>query len=182
MHKDNKATIGEERTPDNCFAEKAKNWLWLLVVGVVAATIYAVAAFSGRNTAGSSTAGMSPQYDQVRNVAFGPQNGYAVRTPIPIQELDMEVHASALEPGVIIHAIYGRGRAERAGLQPGDTICRFNGRRVRDIRQFQALVDRADSRSSIRIQIIRNQKRMNAAVWIGDAGAAGPGMPAGRMF
>ncbi len=180
MHKDNEAMIGEEGTPDDCFAEKARNWLWLLVVGVVAATIYAVAAFSGRNAVGSSTAGTSPQYAQVRNVAFGPQNAYRGRTPI--RELDMEVNASALEPGVIIHTIYGGGRAERAGLRPGDTICRFNGRRVSDVRQFQALIVRADPRSSIRIQIIRNQKRMNASVWIGDAGAAGTGVPAGQMF
>ncbi len=180
MHKDNEATIGEERTPDDCFAEKARNWLWLLVVGVAAVTIYAIAAFSGRNAVGSSTAGTSPQYGQVRNVAFGPQNAYRGRTPI--RELDMEVTASVHEPGVIIHTIYGGGRAERAGLQPGDIICRFNGRKVRDVRQFQALVVRANPRSSIRIQIIRNQKRMNAAVWIGDAGMPGTGVPAGRMF
>ncbi len=180
MHKDNEATIGEEGTPDDCFAEKARNWLWLLVVGVVAVTIYAVAAFSGRNAVGSSTGGTSPQYDQVRNVAFGPQNAYRGRTPI--RELDLEVNASALEPGVVIHTIYGGGRAERAGLRPGDTICRFNGRRVTSVRQFQALVARADPRSSIRMQIIRNRRRLNTTVLIGDANTPGTGGPAGRMF
>ena len=180
MHKDNEATIGEERTPDDCFAEKVNAWYWLLGVGVVGVIIYAVAAFSGQNAVGSSTGGMSPQYGQVQNVAFGPQNGYRGRTPI--RELDMEVNASALEPGVIIHSIYGGGRAERAGLRPGDTICRFNGRRVRDTRQFQALVARAAPLSSIEMQIIRDQKRMNAAIRIGNAGAPGTGIPAGRMF
>lgn len=79
--------------------------------------------------------------------------------------------------GVIIHSVYGGGRAERAGLEVRDIIVRFNGRRVKSLKQFQVLVAQARPESDVKIQVIRNGNRIKSVIRIGEGEMEGVTIP-----
>lgn len=94
-----------------------------------------------------------------------------------IKELALEVSALEGKGSVIIHAIYGGGRGEKAGLRAGDRICRFNGRKVKDVKQFQSVVARAKPESDVKIQVFRGSKKIKSVVRIGESQMEGVTIP-----
>jgi len=94
-----------------------------------------------------------------------------------IKELALEVSAMEGKGSVIIHSVYGGGRGEKAGLRAGDRIYRFNGRKVKDVKQFRSVVGRARPESDIKIQVIRNEKEIKSVVRIGEGQMKGVTIP-----
>ena len=85
-----------------------------------------------------------------------------------LRELAIEVGASAGRSSVIIHSVYTGGNGERAGLRVGDRILQFNGRKVKNVKRFQSIVARAKPESAIKIQTIRNGRKIKSVVMIGE--------------
>jgi len=97
-----------------------------------------------------------------------------------IKELALEVGASQGKGSVIIQSVYVGGNAEKAGLQTGDRICRFNGRKVNSVKQFKSVVARAKPESAVRIQVIRNGDKIKSSVCIGEGEMEGVALPKTR--
>jgi len=94
-----------------------------------------------------------------------------------IKEVAIEVVGSAEKGGVIISSVYLGGQAEKAGLQAGDRIYRFNGRRVKSLEQFQSLAARAKAETDVKVRILRGTKKMKLTVRIGEGEMEGVTIP-----
>lgn len=210
VHKKTQTSASKTVIPKNCFAENTKSWLWVIMIIVVAAVICAIVTSSGQQPAYSAARQSLPQVGQFRNVAlklcpycpgfldaqgrcnvpecpvYSPNWGRMTsRQGIPvrqvlIKELAMEVGASEGRSSVIIHSVYVGGNAEKAGLQAGDRIYRFNGRKVRSIKQFKTIVARAKPESDVKIQVRRGQKKIKSVVMIGEGEMEGVTLPRTR--
>ncbi|MHC4727744.1 MAG: PDZ domain-containing protein [Planctomycetota bacterium] len=94
-----------------------------------------------------------------------------------IKELALEVAALEGKSSVIIQSIYGGGNAEKAGLKTGDRIVRFNGRNIKNIKQFNSTVLRAQPEAYVKIQVVRNEKKIKSSVMIGEGEMEGVTIP-----
>jgi hypothetical protein len=95
-----------------------------------------------------------------------------------IKELALEVGASQGKGSVIIQSVYSGGNAEKAGLQVGDKILRFNGRKVKNVKQFASIVARAKPESPVKIKIFRDHEKIKTTVMIGEGEMEGATVPA----
>ncbi len=207
MPKKAEAGTSETVPPRDCFVEKTKSWLWAIVVIVVGCIVYAIVTSSGQEPVYSSASQPLPQGGQFQNAAltrcpyctgFLDAQGRCNVSDCPIyslnrgkisnlqsipvrqvliKELALEVSAMEGKGSVVIHSVYGGGRGEKAGLRAGDRICRFNGRKVKDVKQFQSVVGRARPESDIKIQVIRNEKEIESVVRIGEGQMEGVTIP-----
>jgi S1-C subfamily serine protease len=94
-----------------------------------------------------------------------------------IKELALEVGASQGKGSVIIQSVYVGGNAEKAGLRVGDRIVRFNGRNIKNVKQFKSTVTRAKPEANVKIQVIRNKKKIKSIVIIGEGEMEGVTLP-----
>jgi len=94
-----------------------------------------------------------------------------------INELALEVGASQGKGSVIIQSVYVGGNAEKAGLRVGDRIVRFNGRNIKNVKQFKSTVTRAKPEANVKIQVIRNKKKIKSIVIIGEGEMEGVTLP-----
>jgi membrane-associated protease RseP (regulator of RpoE activity) len=94
-----------------------------------------------------------------------------------IRELALEVGASNGKASVVIQSVYVGGNAEQAGLCVGDRIVRFNGRNIKNIKQFKSVVTRARPESNVKIQVVRNEKKIKSSVMIGEGEMEGVTLP-----
>jgi membrane-associated protease RseP (regulator of RpoE activity) len=94
-----------------------------------------------------------------------------------IKELALEVGASQGKGSVIIQSVYVGGNAEKAGLRVGDRIVRFNGRNIKNVEQFKSTVTRAKPEANVKIQVIRNNKKIKSIVIIGEGEMEGVTLP-----
>ncbi|MHC4544605.1 MAG: PDZ domain-containing protein [Planctomycetota bacterium] len=94
-----------------------------------------------------------------------------------IKELALEVGASQGKTSVVIQAVYAGGNAEKAGLKVGDRIVRFNGRNIKNVKQFKSIVTRAKPEVTVKIQVIRNGKKIKSSVMIGEGEMEGVTVP-----
>ena len=94
-----------------------------------------------------------------------------------IKELALEVGASEGKSSVIIQSVYGGGNAEKAGLKAGDRIVRFNGRNIRNVKQFNSTVLRAKPEAYVNIHVIRNKEKIKSSVMIGEGEMEGVTIP-----
>ena len=207
MHKKAEPGTSETVSPRDCFVEKTKSWFWGIVIIIVGCIVYAIVTSSGREPVYSSASQPLPQGGQFQNAAlancpycpgFLDAQGrcnvsdcpiYSLNwgkisnlqdipvRPMLIKELALEVSAMEGKGSVVIHSVYGGGRGEKAGLRAGDRICRFNGRKVKDVKQFRSVVARARPESDIKIQVIRNKKEIKSVVRIGEGQMEGVTIP-----
>lgn len=94
-----------------------------------------------------------------------------------IRELASEVAASQGKSSVIIQSVYIGGNAQKAGLKAGDRIVRFNGRKIKNIKQFQFVVACAKPESNVKIKVIRNGEKVKSIVMIGEGEMEGASPP-----
>jgi membrane-associated protease RseP (regulator of RpoE activity) len=94
-----------------------------------------------------------------------------------IRELALEVGASQGKTSVVIQSVYVGGNAEKAGLCVGDRIVRFNGHNIKNIKQFKSIVARAKPEMSVKIQVVRNEKKIRSSVMIGEGEMEGVTLP-----
>ena len=198
-------------SPEDCFAENAKNWLWLVVVIFIAAFVYAIVASSAKQPDYSSAPQNLPQSAQLQNVALmrcpycpgllDAQGRCSVaqcplyspgwqkmpnRRNIPakhllVRELALEVAASQGPGSVVIQSVYIGGNAEKAGLRAGDKIYRFNGRKINTLKRFKAVLARARPESNVKIIVRRGKKKIKAMVMIGEGEMEGVTLPNTRL-
>ncbi|MHC4172423.1 MAG: PDZ domain-containing protein [Planctomycetota bacterium] len=193
--------------PKDCFVEKAKNWLWITGIITVGAVVCVIVTSSAQEPVYPSTGPSFPQGGQFRNAAltrcpycpafldvqgrcnvrecpiYSPNRekssswqGIPVKLVL-IKQLALEVGASEGKTSVVIHSIYGGGNGEKAGLQAGDRICRFNGHKVKSVKQFRSIVARAKPESNVRIQVIRGGRKITSVVIIGEGEMEGVILP-----
>ncbi len=203
MTKKTDAEIDNEARPMNCFAEKIRNWIWVTTILVIGVIAYVIITSRANGPTFSTTKQSIPQGGQFSTVAltrcpycpgFLDATGrcnivdcpiYSAnwgKPPTPnnipvksvlIKELALEVGASDGKGSVIIHAVYPGSDAEKAGLQIGDSILRFNGRRAKSVKQFQTIVTRAKPNALLKIKILRGNKKIKTSVMIGEGNIAG---------
>lgn len=207
-HKKSAANVGEKITPMDCFAERTGNWLWIIIIFVFGAIVYAIVTSSGQGPAYSATGRSFPQGGQFQNTAltrcpycpgFLDAKGRCNVLECPIyssnwgklsnskgipvrevliKELALEVSASRGKGSVIIQSVYVGGNAEKAGLRVGDRIVRFNGRNIKNVKRFKSIVARAKPESNVKIKVIRGGGKINSVVMIGEDEMEGVTVPA----
>jgi len=209
-HNKSKAEAEKTVLPKNCFVEKVKNWVWLIVIITVVSIVYVIVTSSARKPVYSSISTSFPQVGKLQNVTltrcpycpgfldaqgrcnisecpvYSPNWGKPLeRQSIPvkqvlIKQLALEVGASEGKSSVVIQSVYGGGNGEKAKLHAGDRIYRFNGRKVRSVKQFKSIVARAKPESNVRIQVIRNGEKIDSFVRIGEGEMEGVSLPKTR--
>ena len=206
-HKRSGMSVGEKITPMDCFVEKTKNWLWTIMIFVFGTIVYAMVTSSRHEPASSATGRSFPQGSQFQNTAltrcpycsgfldakgrcnvlecpiYGPNWGDPSNSKdIPVREvliteLALEVSASEGKKSVVICWVYSGGNAEKAGLRVGDRLLRFNGRNIKSVKQFKSTVTRAKPEANVKIQVIRNKKKIESVVIIGEGEMEGVTSP-----
>ncbi len=206
-HKKSAANVGEKITPMDCFVERTKNWLWIITIFVFGAIVFAIVTSSGQEPVYSATGRPFPQGGQFQNTALtrcpycpgfldakgkcnvlecpiyspnwgGPSNSKDIPVrEVLIRELALEVSASEGRKSVVICSIYSGGNAKKAGLRVGDRIVRFNGRNIKNVKQFKSTVTRAKPETNVKIQVIRNKKKIKSIVIIGEGEMEGVILP-----
>lgn len=206
-HKKSGTSVGEETTPMDCFVERTRNWFWTIIIFVLGTIVYAIVTSAGQGSVYSAAGQSYPQGGQFQNAAlircpycsgfldanqrcsvpgcpiYSPNwgkplssKGIPVRRML-IKELAMEVDASEGKESVIIQSVYGGGNAEKGGLRAGDRIVRFNGRNVKNVKQFKSTVTRARPETTVKIQVIRNKNKIKSIVMIGKGEMEGVTVP-----
>ena len=209
-NKNTGANYGETISQASCFVERTKNWFWIIVILVFGSVVYAIVTASAPELTYSGASGPYQKVGQFQNVALarcpycsglldsnGKCNipGCSIYSPnwgklpsptdIPVRkvlvrELAMEVAASQGKNSVVICSVYGGGNAEKAGLCAGDRIVRFNGRSIKDVRQFTSTVARARPEANVKIQVMRNGQKASCVVMIGEGEMEGVTIPRTR--
>jgi len=201
------ANSGETISQAGCFVEKTMNWLWIIAIFVFGSIIYAIVTALAPEPAYPGTGGQYQQVGQFLNVAlsrcpyctgFLDSNGKCNVPKCPIyspnwgklsspaglpvkkvlvRELAMEVGASQGKNSVVISSVYGAGNAEKAGLRVGDRIVRFNGRSIKNVRQFTSTVARARPEANVKIHVMRNGQKTSCVVMVGEGEMEGVTIP-----
>lgn len=197
-NKKSNTNVDDQIIQTDCFIEKNKSWVWITTVLVAGILVYAIIASPAQEQVYTTTGQSSRQGGQFQNTAlarcsycpgfldnqgrcnvngcpiYNPRwgrlsgsRGIAVKTVL-INELAMEIGASQGSKSVIIQAVYPGGNAEKADLQVGDKIVKFNGRKVKNVKQFQAIVTRAKPESQVKMKVVRNNEKIKTTAMIGE--------------
>ena len=194
-------------TPEDCFAEKARNFYWILGILLIGVLSFLIVKYlDGNKTA--SVSSVVEQYANANTVAYSPcphcsgsldsrgrcnVSGCPLYSPnwgkaqtaatapsadktTLIKELAAEV-SSVVDGGVIIHSIYVGGNAQKSGLLKGDIITYFNGRAVKDSKQFQRIVSLAAPESFVSVDYLRDGQDFTLKVMIGEGDMDGAVKP-----
>jgi predicted metalloprotease with PDZ domain len=206
-HKNSGTSVGEKITPMDCFVEKTRSWFWIIIILVLGSVVYTIVTSFAKEPVYSTTRQSFPQGGQFQTIAltqcpycpglldsegrcnvrecpiYSPNwgkpttsNDIPVRRVL-IKELALEVGASQGKGSVIIQSVYPGGNVEKAGLQVGDRILRFNGRKVKDVKQFQSIVTRAKPESQVKIKIVRDNEKIKTTAMIGEGEMEGVTVP-----
>lgn len=100
---------------------------------------------------------------------------------ILIKELALIVAASEGKGTVIAQSVYINGNAEKAGLKTGDRIIRFNGRKVKSVKQFQSVVALASPETNVKIEVNRNGEKVKSIIMVGEGEMEGAIPPTTRI-
>ena len=206
-HKNSGTSIGEKITPTDCFVEKTRSWFWIIIILILGSVVYTIVTSFAKEPVYSTTRQSFPQGGQFQTIAltqcpycpglldsegrcnvrecpiYSPNWGKPTTSDdIPvrrvlIKELALEVGASQGKGSVIIQSVYPGGSAEKAGLQVGDRILRFNGRKVKSVKQFQFIVTRAKPESQVKIKIVRDNEKIKTTAMIGEGEMEGVTVP-----
>jgi len=175
-HKKSAADADEKIKPVGCFVERTRNWLLAIIIFVFGSVVYAiVASVQGSGDSVTVRAVQVPRGGQFQNTAL--TVGSIPIKRVLIKELALEVGASQGKGSVIIQAIYAGGNAEKAGLKVGDRIVQFNGRNIKNVKQFESVVARAKPETDVKIRVFRNEKKIKLIVFIGEGEMEGATVP-----
>jgi Do/DeqQ family serine protease len=94
-----------------------------------------------------------------------PFNGTEAAEVSPALAEELGLDPFKFENGVMIYTVPSRTYARRAGFQPGDIIREINGASIRNRREFEAAVRRAESGDGVwRLAIERNGRRIETTL------------------
>ncbi len=202
--------MSEERgrgdAPEDCFAEKAGRWIYLLIA--VAAVVLIVSArttmqhAAQRRKKAASLVASPVAFDPCpycRGLLdflgrcnlpecpiFSPNWGQKTAAAAPrkaesksvlIKELAIEVNAVPRFNGVGVRAVYAGGWGDKGGLKARDMIVNFNGEKVENIQQFQGLVAKAAPETPVKVEFLRAGEMRGANVMVGEGEMEGAVKP-----
>lgn len=149
------AVIEDAPPPDDCFAEQASKWIYILAF--VVALLLAV----GIHRFFLQLRRLPPSQRGFLNAvawttAYNAGGSSAVAQALFIPELGLDAASAPDGQGVAVIAVYPGGQAEAAGLLELDQIITFNGRKVGSPAQFQALVSRALPETEVTVELLRD--------------------------
>lgn len=70
--------------------------------------------------------------------------------------------------GALVSSVAPNGPAEKAGMETGDVVLKFNGKSVKEMRELPRLVAGAEVGNSVTVEIWRDKKKMTLDVVLGD--------------
>ena len=70
--------------------------------------------------------------------------------------------------GVLISQVFANGPAQKAGMQRGDVIIEFDGKRVKKYRELQSIVASTPVNQSVNVKVIRKGKKVNLKIKVGE--------------
>ena len=89
-----------------------------------------------------------------------------------IQEMTPELFTafkiSGYKKGVLVNDVKNNTPAKKAGIMRGDIVLKYNGKSVRNIKNFQSMVADTQAGKKIRIDVIRNRLEKSFLVTIGE--------------
>lgn len=140
--------------PDDCFAEQATKWIYILAFLVLLLLGVGLQRFS------QQVRRLPPGQRGILNAvawttAYNAGGSTAQALTLQIPELGLEAASAPDRQGVAVIAVYAGGRAEAAGIVETDQIVTFNGRKVGTPIHFQGLVSRALPDTDIAMEILR---------------------------
>jgi len=93
---------------------------------------------------------------------------------IMLQPLDPEaMRQLGIENGIQVARVLEGQPAERAGIQAGDVILEFRGRKVTDVDSFRAMVSGTRPGTKVPVKVLRGGKQMVIEVLLGEQGGEG---------
>ncbi len=99
------------------------------------------------------------------------QKGKVVRgwLGVAIQDLtpDLAKYFKVNE-GVLISQVFTNGPAQKAGLQRGDVIIEFDGKKVKKYRELQSIVASTPVNKSVNVKVMRKGKETNLKIKVGE--------------
>ncbi|HRU38941.1 MAG TPA: PDZ domain-containing protein, partial [Candidatus Goldiibacteriota bacterium] len=102
------------------------------------------------------------------------QKGRVVRgwLGVAIQDLTPELASHfKVKEGVLISQVFRGGPAEKAGMQRGDVVVEFDGKKVGKYRELQAMVAAKQAGKSVSVKVIRQGREKILNLKIGERGA-----------
>ncbi len=99
------------------------------------------------------------------------QKGKVVRgwLGVAIQDLtpDLAKYFKVNE-GVLISQVFANGPAQKAGMQRGDVIVEFDGKKIKKYRELQSIVASTPVNKVVNVKVIRKGKETNLKIKIGE--------------
>lgn len=99
------------------------------------------------------------------------QKGKVVRgwLGVVIQDLTPELAKYfKVNEGVLVSQVFANSPAQKGGLQRGDVIIEFDGKRIKKYRELQAIVASTTVNKTVNVKIIRKGKETNLKIKIGE--------------
>lgn len=103
-----------------------------------------------------------------------------MRTELGTDAYERYLEASGRPTSVSVFEVIGNSAAQTAGLQTGDEIVGYNGARVFDLRDLQALTIAGEPGESVAVDILRDGQPMQLYMPRGPLGITGGGRGRGR--
>lgn len=70
--------------------------------------------------------------------------------------------------GVLVSQVFANGPAQRAGLQRGDVIIEFDGKKIKKYRELQSIVASTEVNKTVNVKVIRKGRETNLKIKIGE--------------
>jgi serine protease Do len=108
-------------------------------------------------------------------LAASPRMGHGY-IGVVMQELTKDVRDGLglkIKSGVLVSDVMDDSPAEEAGLEDGDVIIEFDGRKVRSPRDLKKLVLRTDVGDEVEVKIVRNNEKKTLHITVGEEPESG---------
>ncbi|HPD18297.1 MAG TPA: DegQ family serine endoprotease [Candidatus Goldiibacteriota bacterium] len=99
------------------------------------------------------------------------QKGKVVRgwLGVAIQDLTPELAKYfKVNEGVLVSEVFANGPAKKAGLQRGDVIVEFDGKKIKKYRELQSIVAATPVNKTVEVKVIRKGKETSCKIKVGE--------------
>ncbi|MCX8093705.1 MAG: DegQ family serine endoprotease [Candidatus Goldbacteria bacterium] len=99
------------------------------------------------------------------------QKGKVVRgwLGVAIQDLTPDLAKYfKVDEGVLISQVFTNGPAHKAGMQRGDVIIEFDGKKIKKYRELQSIVASTPVNKTVNVKVIRKGKEVNLKIKVGE--------------
>jgi serine protease Do len=104
--------------------------------------------------------------DQLRRYGETRRGWLGVNIQTVTEDLAKTVGVSANE-GALVSTVAENGPAKKAGIEPGDVIVSFDGRKIEKMRLLPRLVAQTEEGKTVDVEIVRDGERMKRTIVVG---------------